>query len=1018
MSERQRLHNEIKRLKVKLNINTPSIWTIKTADMRSNLNSLRNIESRSLGYQESKENIGTYQVVGVNKSSSDIEDVQFIINTRLDNAARTFTDNSDVNIYLFFENDGIRSGKSFSPFHLKDRSLFWNIYTRWLALTIADTPDYVYNIVAIRITIVRENAGGCSKRDKITHIGDTVKKTPESSNNNCFFNCVFDKIDINAKRIGRVACNKIRQIFELEPDSVIPISKAIEIFDKYKKEGMFLEIIDNATLITHKSKGTNTESQQLNCCIITTVCLENEHYSIITRKPVNKCQECGKNYRTEHKCSPSVVTYWKRCIRKTGERFLLHTIKPELSNNKDRVIHYDLETFKRKELGNTVLHTPYYCGYTDEKNEFAYFSGESCVSLFLDYVFNEAQKEPKETLYVNAFNGSNFDHYFIIREFINRGLKPKHQIINNGSVITFEYKNIKLFDICKHLQGGLKSNLADMKCNVQKGDFDHDAVVDWISMSNEMKDDCLLYLKSDVMGLKEIYDKMNTTVFEKYQVNLTSYISTSSLTFNLWKKETVKKCVINLPTLKQENIFRQAIRGGRTYKNKNSFISQDYQTFLDTKNYDEIKDFIVDCDVVSLYPAAMAKFEYPIGECKESEGNKMMGKMGIYLINYITNKNLIQPILGRRDIDGSLRWDLKDSTGYYTSIEIEDAKANGYTIEIINGYYWENTAFIFKDYIEKLFHDKDEEAKAGNKGSPYYQLCKLFMNGLYGKNIQRPIYTNTKMIKSSLEYWKFWGTNDITDLIPIENDSGEKMWYVSGTPKNILEREECITKPTQLGAFILAYSRRIMVGYMKEANPHFDSTDQKASTNNDFFYTDTDSLQMKSDNSKLMKRLGDKSLGGITDDLGDAKIVKGIWIAPKLYMLEYVTPDFLKPISDKEKGECLCGCNYQSPCQSTRMKNGTILTIKNGIKFHYHLRGKGLNKDSLNEEAFNNMNNGGSLTSVRPFQMKKIHVKKNSNQQTIPSFSIMHISNIEKTVNVTKWVGRNFIYDNISIPWT
>ena len=292
------------------------------------------------------------------------------------------------------------------------------------------------------------------------------------------------------------------------------------------------------------------------------------------------------------------------------------------------------------------------------------------------------------------------------------------------------------------------------------------------------------------------------------------------------------------------------------------------------------------------------------------------------------------------------------------------------------------------------------------------------MNGLYGKNIQRPIYTNTKMIKSSVEYWKFWGKHEITDLIPIENNSGENLWYVSGTPKNMLEREECITKPTQLGAFILAYSRRIMIGYMKEANPYFESTDQKASIDNDFFYTDTDSLQMKSSNSKLMKRLGDKSLGGITDDLGDAKIVKGIWIAPKLYMLEYVTPDCLKPISDKEKGECLCGCNYKSPCQSTRMNNGTIITIKNGIKFYYHLRGKGLSKDSLNEEAFNNMNNGGSLTSVRPFQMKKIHIKKNSNQQTIPSFSILHISNIEKTVNVNKWAGRNFIGENISIPWT
>ena len=161
------------------------------------------------------------------------------------------------------------------------------------------------------------------------------------------------------------------------------------------------------------------------------------------------------------------------------------------------------------------------------------------------------------------------------------------------------------------------------------------------------------------------------------------------------------------------------------------------------------------------------------------------------------------------------------------------------------------------------------------------------MNALYGKMIQRPIYTKTTTISSNSEYWKFWGKHIITGVEKL----GEK-WVLSGTPKEVEISERCITKPTHIGAFILAYSRRIMTEYIVESNPYFDSGDVERKTENDFFYTDTDSLQMHVNNARLMTNLGNKNLGGITDDLGDGcKIIRGLWIAPKLYMLEYIKKD-------------------------------------------------------------------------------------------------------------------------------
>ena len=116
----------------------------------------------------------------------------------------------------------------------------------------------------------------------------------------------------------------------------------------------------------------------------------------------------------------------------------------------------------------------------------------------------------KRTLFVNAYNGANFDHYFLFQEFLRRGLKPDKQIINNGSIVSFQYKNIKLFDVCKHLQGSLSDNLKALDCDVQKGDFDHNKASRWEDMTMPLKENCLLYLKSDVLGLREIYNKIRS----------------------------------------------------------------------------------------------------------------------------------------------------------------------------------------------------------------------------------------------------------------------------------------------------------------------------------------------------------------------------------------------------------------------------------------------------------------------------------------------------------------------------
>ena len=151
--------------------------------------------------------------------------------------------------------------------------------------------------------------------------------------------------------------------------------------------------------------------------------------------------------------------------------------------------------------------------------------------------------------------------------------------------------------------------------------------------------------------------------------------------------------------------------------------------------------------------------------------------MGIFYIKYITNKWLAHGVLPSRTQEG-LRWTLKDGEGYYTSVDIKNALRFGYKVEIVKpngenaiGYYWEKTLPIFKSYIKDLYKDKQK----AEKGSPQYALAKLFMNGLYGKCIQKPIDNATAWCKNTNDFWNFHNKNNITDVVEVNGQL-----YVSG----------------------------------------------------------------------------------------------------------------------------------------------------------------------------------------------------------------------------------------------
>ena len=96
----------------------------------------------------------------------------------------------------------------------------------------------------------------------------------------------------------------------------------------------------------------------------------------------------------------------------------------------------------------------------------------------------------------------------------------------------------------------------------------------------------------------------------------------------------------------------------------------------------------------------------------------------------------------------------------------------------------------------------------------------------------------------------------------------------------------------------------------------------------------------------------------------------------------------------------------------------TIEKLNDNCFMMYHFRGKGVSNDELAWKDFETMDKGESKKFTRPFQMKKINMKKNGSTQDYDHFSHKHVfrEETEKEINKTIWNGRLFIDDNNSVP--
>lgn len=565
-------------------------------------------------------------------------------------------------------------------------------------------------------------------------------------------------------------------------------------------------------------------------------------------------------------------------------------------------------------------------------------------------------KDYKDCVFV-AHNLSRFDGSFVLNYLMSIGVEPTF-VINGGRILSIQWNHASVWDTYLFLTDSLKKVAKAFECKVQKGDFDHELIRSWEDVEKYKEESPKTekfpegngwrpYLDCDVFSLREIIERYSTNVFEQFSVNVFDFVTLSSMSYKLWGLSTLKiNCTIETPQMHKYQFIKDGIFGGRVFPMQKEFgtcslspeeekeIQRVYSELEQGKTLDEVKydpadvmvmytkvihdgSYIANMDVNSLYPTAMCK-DFPIGASHWSTDPKqdyLAGRLGLYHVSYIAPKHLIMGILPQRNREycsfdkdkklnrqwkgSGIKWSLENGEGVYTSVDLKVAESYGYVFEFIGrALVWNESAPVFKSYIEEIYKIKKQQDQY--KGTEQYNgiirnVAKSMMNALFGKTCQRPIQDEQKIIHDEKEFYGFAADYLITDYVWVDIN-GTNTLVVSGEPFDLEN-----TKPSHLGAFVLAYSRELMIS-------HFAKCTDRLTTCN-FSYTDTDSIHMRGKIYQQMKTeypdMFGSELGQFSNDIDggkDAVIIYEYCLAPKCYVYVWISSDGKIGMKKKVKG--------------------------------------------------------------------------------------------------------------------
>lgn len=648
-----------------------------------------------------------------------------------------------------------------------------------------------------------------------------------------------------------------------------------------------------------------------------------------------------------------------------------------------------------------------------QKEKFTY-AGEDALQKCM-----ETLADLPENSTIVTYNGSKFDLFFIFQYLVENSL-PIHEILRKGKenkIITMcaGENKLKYWDMCLFTFGSLARvcESVGVPKQLQKKGFDHSSVKQWSDV-HQMSGAIAEYNFYDVVCLGVAFKNFGEIFAEEFNQDITECCTLSQLAYKIWTTEYMTKEMcedISLPTSGEDyKWMRRALFGGRCQPQQKFYKSRqcDYAHLVSNpdggyadltkseklKVFEEITDAKTYLDVSSLYPAASCKANmYPLGRyktCTKATSLESLLKKFTHLKKHnpmnddtglsenkkktlsMFTRSLLEvdvscpttiniPFLLERGEDGALIQNLLPKKNQvYDGLTLLMAQFVGYEVTHIHKRVtWERAGTPLDKFMTNVYKKKSEAAK----GSAGYMVWKLLMNSLTGKMSQQWL-TSTYSIHAD---------ETTVTLKPGEEMGPHELITHSETKEPIAigvtinDPSRMPSKPIQMGVWILSISRIMMMDMYLKMNLVHSVKSMSA-------YGDTDSfLPPFSAYQNCMRKepsLFGEKLGLLADEIGGGKIIRGWFISPKVYMVEYVTPDLKLKWKIRAKG--IPRANKELDVHEYHR---TAVSCQELIKWHtgnplsrtlfsYEDEGKLHLADSLDDTMFEAMRRGIKVRSV------------------------------------------------------
>lgn len=476
--------------------------------------------------------------------------------------------------------------------------------------------------------------------------------------------------------------------------------------------------------------------------------------------------------------------------------------------------HSGFADFETEGLGGAFICGGFVALETDEVRIFHSLAG------FFDLI--EEYSSP-----VIYFHNLEYDGRYIIDYLMEQEIA--FQIINRVNRLLMlrfyleidgEEKEICIVDSYAMLMDSLKKLSKVFAPEYEKRDLDLDKII-----FDPLNPKHIEYLVFDCLALKYVVINARILIHDTFGVN--ARYTTSSTALRYWQT-TVKFPLFRLGKEKEEFV-RKSYSGGLVYVSRVDLFS-DVSVF----------------DVNSMYPSVMREFKYPHGSSYFTD--RFEGQ-GFYEVKVDATNAQFLFLTGydEKEEKKSARKAGKFKA-FITDVEYKLALRLGYKIKIIKGLVFENSDYLFTEFVNtceqlRLAHGKDSVGI----------VTKYIQNSLYGKfgtkTTREQIYYSPELLEDCTPY--------------VDALTGEHY----GLYVDLLEAEESYMLP-HLASYTTALARCKLVNLVLKAG--IENT----------FYCDTDSVFVNAEGaSKLQDEVGEL-YGQIKLDAYFPFVVV---VAPKVY---------------------------------------------------------------------------------------------------------------------------------------